>query len=330
MIAIIPVAGAGTKLRPHTYTQPKSLIPIAGKPILSYSLDSLIEKGVEKFILVIGYLGDKIKDFVAQNYPAINVEYVYQEKREGLGHAVWLTKDYVKKGEEVVIVLGDSIIDADWDSFLNLPYSALAIRKVDDPGRFGVVELNGNEFIQRVVEKPLIPKSNLALVGLYKIKEFDLLIECLSHNIESGFKTQNEYQLTDALGLMIKKGTQIKSFKVENWFDCGQKEVLLSTNTIFLKKFGGNGGNKKFKNSIIINPVHIGDQVVIENSIVGPYVTIGDNSTVKNTIVGESIIGNFTTLQDISMNASIIGSDSLIKGSGHSLNIGDNTDLDLS
>lgn len=330
MIAIIPVAGAGTKLRPHTYTQPKSLIPIAGKPILSYSLDSLIENGVKKFVLIIGYLGDKIKDFVSQNYPDIDVEYVYQENREGLGHAVWLTKDCIKRGEEVVIVLGDSIIDVDWNTFLNLPGSYLAIRKVDDPGRFGVVEMNGDEHIQRVVEKPLIPKSNLALVGLYKIKEFDLLIECLTHNVESGFKTQNEYQLTDALGLMIKKGTKIKSFKVENWYDCGQKEVLLSTNTIFLKKYGGNATGKTFKNSVIIHPVYIGKQVEIENSIVGPYVTVGDNSKIKNSIVNGTIIGNFTTLQEISMKDSIIGSDSLLKGSAHSLNIGDNTDLDLS
>ncbi|MEZ5001775.1 MAG: sugar phosphate nucleotidyltransferase [Chitinophagales bacterium] len=332
MKAIIPVAGAGTKLRPHTYTQPKPLIPVAGKPILGHIMDQLISVGVNDFVFVIGYLGEKIKSFVAKSYPNIHAEYVVQNTRKGLGHAIWLTKDIIPLNEEVIIALGDTIIEADIQDFVAQPYSTLAIRKVDDPRKFGVAEVDADGNIMKVAEKPTIPKSNQALVGWYKIKEYKALIEALEANINADYKTQNEFQLTDGIMMLIKGGAQIKGYKVDNWYDCGQKEVLLEINAILLKKHYSKKSAEysKFKRTIIVPPVYIGQDAKISSSIIGPNITVGDHAVIENSIVKESIIGSFTKLKGIVMSNSIIGSDSLVVGSARKLNIGDNTELDLS
>src|SRR5215813_5979509 len=189
MKAIIPVAGTGTKLRPHTYTQPKALIPIAGKPILAFIMDAMIDAGVNDFIFIVGYLGDKIKDFVEKKYPGINANFAEQTSREGIGHAIWQAEMYVKENETVFIALGDSVFDLNLKEIASAPTSLLCVKKVDDPRAFGVVEMEEkNGLIRRLIEKPLIPKSNLALVGLYKINESKELFEALEYNIQHNVK----------------------------------------------------------------------------------------------------------------------------------------------
>jgi len=329
MKAIIPVAGAGTKLRPHTYTQPKALIPIAGKTILSFIVDQLKDAGINEFIFIVGYLGEKIQDYVKQTYPDLTTHFVFQNERQGTGHAIELTKSIVGT-DEVFVVLGDTICEYDVQEVVNSPYSMLGIKKVDDPRNFGVASINEEGFIDQVVEKPAIPKSNMALVGLYKIKETHFLFECLHHLFMQDIKTQGEYNLTDALDCMIKRGAQFKSFKVKNWFDCGKKETLLESNATLLKKFGGViQGQENFKDTIIIPPVSIGVGCDISNSIIGPHVAIGANTTIKHSIVRESIIGSYTNLFEVVLDNSLIGSDASVKGLSRSLNIGDNTEIDF-
>lgn len=331
MQAIIPVAGAGTKLRPHTYTQPKALIPVAGKPILSFILDELKNSGVTEYIFVIGYLGEKIRDYVEKKFPDLKVKFVEQEAREGIGHAIWLTESVVNKKEEVIIVLGDSVFDADMKSIVESEYSLLGVKKVEDPRSFGVAEVNEDDFISRVEEKPQIPRSNLALVGLYKIKETPVLYDSLNHIISNNIRTRNEFQLTDAIMRMIDIGVPFKPFKLNNWFDCGKKEVLLETNKTLLRKTGfATLRNPRYERTIIIDPVNIGENCKIANSIIGPNVTVGDNATVLNSIISESIIGNYTQLDGVNLSNSVIGSDAFIRGHSQSLNIGDNTEMDLS
>ncbi len=165
MKAIIPVAGAGAKLRPHTYTQPKALIPIAGKTILSYIVDQLHEAGINEFIFIIGYLGDKIQDYVNSAFPHLTCHFVQQSQRQGTGHAIELTKNIVGD-DEVFVALGDTICEYDVKQMINSPYSMLGVRKVEDPRQFGVAQIDEDGFIEHVVEKPSIPKSNMALVGL--------------------------------------------------------------------------------------------------------------------------------------------------------------------
>ena len=331
MKAIIPVAGAGTKLRPHTYTQPKALIPLAGKTILSIIVDQLHEAGINEFVFIVGYLGEKIQDYVKANYPNLICHFVYQNERYGTGHAIDLAKEIVGE-DEVFIVLGDTIAEYDIRDMIDSPYSMLAVKKVDDPRNFGVAEIDEDGFINRVVEKPAIPKSNMALVGIYKVIETHALFICLKKIIEKGVRsnTTNELSLTDALECMIQTGAKFKSVKVQSWFDCGKKETLLKSNATLLKKFGGKVvGMERFENTIIIPPVSIADGCDIKNSVIGPNVSIGESTILNYTIVKESIIGSFSKLYDVVLDDSLIGSDTGIKGETRSLNIGDNTDIDL-
>lgn len=329
MKAIIPVAGAGTKLRPHTYTQPKALIPLAGKTILSIIVDQLYEAGIKEYIFIVGYLGEKIQDYVKAKYPDLTCHFVYQNERYGTGHAIDLANDIVGS-DEVFIVLGDTIAEYDVKEVIESPYSMLGVKKVDDPRNFGVAEIEEDGFISRVVEKPSIPKSNMALVGIYKIKETDFLFNCLKKIMEGGKDRMKELSLTDALECMIQSGAKFKSFKVQSWFDCGKKETLLESNATLLKKFGGSlPENHKFENTIIIPPVSIGEHCDIRNSVIGPNVSIGENTILNYTIVKESIIGSFSRLFDVVLDDSLIGSDTGVKGETRSLNIGDNTDIDL-
>lgn len=329
MKAVIPVAGAGTKLRPHTYTQPKALIPLAGKTVLGFIIEPLVKAGVREFIFIVGYLGDKIEDYVSANYPDIKAEFVRQTDRQGVGHAIRMAKNLVNN-DEMLVVLGDTICEYDVSEVLNNSCSMLGVKKVDDPREFGVAEIGEDCIVQHVVEKPHIPKSNMALVGIYKIKESELMFQCLEKNIRQGLRSHGEYSLTDALDCMIQSGAKFKSFKVENWFDCGRKDTLLESNATMLKKFGSSiGDEKKFDNTVIIQPVSIGSGCIIKNSIIGPNVSIGDNVTIESSIIKDSIIGSFSTLFNIVLDNSIIGSDTGLKGETRTLNIGDNTNIDL-
>ena len=329
MKAIIPVAGAGTKLRPHTYTQPKALIPLAGKTVVSFIIDPLKEAGITEFIFIVGYLGDKIQDYIKAKYPDIKAHFVRQTDRQGIGHAIRLTKNIVNN-DEMFVVLGDTICEYDIEEVMKSPHSMLGVRKVDDPREFGVAEIDEKELIHHVIEKPHIPKSNMALVGIYKIKESEQMFQCLENNIREGLRTHGEYSLTDALDCMIKQGVMLKSFKVENWFDCGRKETLLESNATLLKKFGSNiEVEHKFENTVIIHPVSIAAGCNIKNSIIGPYVAIGENTTIDYSIVKNSIIGSYSNLFDIVLESSIIGSDTGLRGETRTLNIGDNTNIDL-
>ncbi|HEX2533032.1 MAG TPA: nucleotidyltransferase family protein, partial [Chitinophagaceae bacterium] len=270
MKAIIPVAGAGTKLRPHTYTQPKALIPLAGKTVLSIIVDQLREAGIEEFIFIVGYLGEKIQDYVRSKYPGLQVHFVYQNDRQGIGHALKLTKNIVN-GDEMFVVLGDTICEYNVQAVMESPTSMLGVKKVDDPREFGVAEMSCDGEVSHVIEKPQIPKSNMALVGIYKIKESDLMFQCLESNIRQGLRTHGEYSLTDALDCMIKKDVLIKPFKVESWFDCGKRETLLESNSTLLKKFGPSEQTADaYENTVLVQPVSIGAGCTIKNSIIGP------------------------------------------------------------
>lgn len=329
MKAIIPVAGAGTKLRPHTYTQPKALIPLAGKTILSIIIDQLAEAGIREYVLVVGYLGDKIQDYVREHYPGLCFHFIHQNERFGLGHAIYLCRDVVA-GDDVFIVLGDTICEYDVSSFLEQEGSVLGLKKVDDPRNFGVAEVDDEGRITRVVEKPHIPKSNMALVGLYKITNSQVLFGCLEKNLREGVTCNDEYSLTDAIECMIHSGAGFASVKVQNWFDCGRKETLLESNATMLKKFGGKIAEEhQFENVIIIPPVSIAAGCDIRNSIIGPNVAIGEKSSITYSIVRDSIIGSFSKLYDVVLHDSLIGSDTEIKGETRTLNIGDNTEIDL-
>lgn len=333
MKAIIPVAGIGTKLRPHTYTQTRALVPIAGKPILAHIVDTLIVGGIKEYVFVTGYLGSKTEIFIKEQYEDrdINIHFVRQEPREGIGHALWCARENLSDNEEVIIMLGDSILNLNMEKFLKEKNSVLGTSKVSTPSNFGVVEVDEEGFVKKLVEKPKIPKSNLAMVGIYKIANTALLKEGIAYVNTHQVKTYGEYQLTDILTYMIAHGEKMTTFNVDNWYDCGKKTSLLEANAIMLgspefKRLP----NKKFPSTVIIPPVSLGEGCKISNAIIGPNVAVGAHTKITYSIVKNSIIGSFSELQNTVLKNSIIGNDTTLKGLSQSLNIGDNAEVNFS
>jgi len=328
MKAIIPVAGIGTRLRPHTHTQPKALIPIAGKPILAHIIEALIEAGIQDFVFIIGYMGDKIESYITSSFPNVKTEFVIQTTGKGTGHAIWLAKEKIKN-EELLIVLGDTIADVNLQQLLQTETTTLCVKKVEDPRLFGVAELDVNGRIKKLIEKPLIPKSNLALVGIYRIRETEKLIAAIEYTMENKVTSQKEFHLTDALMRMINEGVVMKTFDVDNWFDCGKKEILLDTNATLLKRLNYDTSTYTFANTIIIPPVFIGENCTIANSIIGPNVSIGDNAILNYSVVKDSIIGPYAQIEYAILDRSLIGNDAVFIGMKQSLNIGDSTEINF-
>jgi glucose-1-phosphate thymidylyltransferase len=330
MKAIIPVAGMGSRLRPHTNTQPKSLVPVAGNTILGHIIESLMGAGVTDFVFIVGYLGDKVEQYVKSAYWHIKAEFVVQEPREGSGHALYIAREFFRNEPEILIILGDTIVDANLKQISKSEHSLLAVKKVDQPSLFGVAEVDDAGFVQRVVEKPRIPKSNFAMVGLYYIKSPAMLAEALEEIIRNDIRTNNEFYLTDALMVMIKKQEKFVIYPVDHWFDCGRKDTLLAANATLLNRPEFvTADYTRFPRTIIIPPVYIGHNCKVSNSIIGPNVAIGDNTYIDYSIVSESIIGSYSELASAVLHHSIIGSDASLHGLSQSLNIGDNTELNL-
>lgn len=331
MKAIIPVAGIGSRLRPHTHTQPKALIPVAGKPILAHIVDGLLEWGIKDFVFIIGYMGDKVEKYIHDNYAEINSFFVLQPNGKGTAHAMWLARDLFEDDEPILIVLGDTIFRANHVNVMKSQHSMIGVKKVNDPRQFGVAEVDDEGFVKLVVEKPAIPKSNLALIGVYKIINVSLFKKALNQLLESDRSDNGgEYHLTEALMYMINSGEKVQTFNVESWFDCGKKEILLETNAILLKL--GNykkPGKDQFENSIIVPPVFLGEGVMVRNSIIGPNVSIGESCEVSYSIIKNSIIGHQSTISEVNLNHSVIGNDSMLSGASLSLNLGDSTEIKM-
>jgi len=208
MKTVIPVAGIGTKLRPHTHTQPKALVPVAGKPILAHIVDSLIEAGQRDFVFIVGYLGDKIESFITERYPNLRTSFVVQEPREGTGHALWLARDHISPDDQMLVILGDTIVDFDIEAVIRSGCHGIGVKKVDDPRSFGVAEINDEGWVTRLHEKPKIPKSNMALVGVYYFNKASDILGTLDDIITSEDKIRDEYNLTDALSQMVQRGAK--------------------------------------------------------------------------------------------------------------------------
>lgn len=324
MRAVIPVAGIGTRLKPHTYTTPKVLLNVGGKPMLGHILDKLLEEKVYKATFVIGHLGDQIKDYVKKEYPSITADFIEQKKMDGLGHAIY-TAIPTFDDKEIFIILGDTVFDVNVKDVFKNKQSALGVKAVDDPSRFGVAVLE-HGYIKKLVEKPTTPISNLALVGLYYIANSDALVKSLNNLIKKDIRTKGELQLTDALQMMLDDGEKIKTFDVNGWYDCGKPETLLSTNRFLLDQ---KSVTKKFENVVINPPVFIAEDAKIENSVIGPYATIDQGCIIKESVIKNSIVGTNSQVSKAMLNGSIIGNNTIVKGAFKKLNIGDSTEIDF-
>ena len=324
MRAIIPVAGIGTRLKPHTHSTPKALLNVGGKPIIAHILDKLLEEGINKATFVIGYLGDMIKDYIKKKYPSVQSSFVEQEKMEGLGHAIY-TAIPTFDDDEIFIILGDTIFDVNLKDVFKNKVSALGVKEVEDYKRFGVAVVK-NGFIEKLVEKPQTPLSNLALVGLYYVSNKQILVDSLNELVEKDIRTKGELQLTDALQIMIDKGEKVKTFPVDGWYDCGKPETLLLTNQYLLNK---KGSYKPRENVVINQPVFIAEDADVTNSIIGPYATISSGCKIKECIVKNSIIDSNAHVEKALLDNSIIGSNSFVRGAYKRLNSGDSSEVDF-
>jgi len=324
--AIIPVAGVGSRLRPHTHTTPKALIHVAGRPILAHILDDLERLGVTDVVLVVGHMSEHIREYVDTHYAHLGRSYVDQPERLGLGHAVRLTRELVI-GHPVFIVLGDTIFRADFSTVVNGAESAIGVREVDDPRRFGIVETKDG-YASRLVEKPDQPTSNLAIVGVYYLTDSVLLFEALDTLVAKDMRTKGEYQLTDALQIMIEQGHRIRPFKVAGWYDCGKTETLLETNRELLDVNGDATGPAP-AGSVIVPPVAIDPTAVIEHSIIGPHVSIAARAVVRESVVKNSIVNQDAVVEQTLLEGSVIGENALVTGTFRHLNVGDSSEVRL-
>lgn len=323
MRAIIPVAGVGSRLRPHTYTVPKVLLNVAGKPIIGHIMDKIIENGFDEATIVVGYLGEKIKDYIHSTYP-IRVDFVEQEERLGLGHAIYLSRNTISR-DPILIILGDTIFDVNLRALMTGPDSVIGVKEVDDPRRFGVAEV-ADGYITRLVEKPQEPKSNLAVIGLYYITRPQVLIECLKEIIRTDLRTKGEFQLTDALQLMLQKGEKMRTFGIEGWYDCGKPETLLATNRHLLEV----GPTTPQPAGVVIHPpVYLSPKAVVKNAVLGPHTTVAHGAVVENSIIRNSIISEDAEVRDALLEDSIVGSSAKIRGSYKRINIGDSSELEF-
>jgi glucose-1-phosphate thymidylyltransferase len=324
MKAIIPVAGIGTRLRPHTHTVPKVLLHVAGKPILGHILDIVEQLNINQVVLIVGFLGDQIVEYVKKNYK-FKCKFIEQRELKGLGYAINMASGEIKDDEPVLVILGDTIFEADLPPVIGGEYDALGVKRVADPRRFGVVEMKGR-FVKRLIEKPEKPTTKLAAVGVYYFKSTGMLKESLSQTIAKKIITKGEYQLTDALQLMIDKGVKFRTFDITGWYDCGKPETLLETNRQLLSKMKL---VRKLKSSLVIPPVFVSKTARVENCIIGPNVSVGEGAILKNSIMRNSIIGEQACVENSILDSSLVGNCAQIRGTFHRLNVGESSEINL-
>lgn len=323
MKVIIPTAGLGTRLRPHTYSKPKPLVSVAGKPVLGHILDTLSELPIEEIIFITGYLGNQIEDYVRTNY-TIPARYIEQTELKGQAHAVYLANEVVS-GPTIILYV-DTIFEADLQKLTTLDADgAIYVSEVEDPRRFGVTFIEDG-WITRLVEKPDTDISRLAMIGLYYVRDAQRLMRAIEKMMEHNIQTKGEYYLTDALQLMIDDGARFVAEPVAVWEDCGKPETVLQTNRYLLDNGRAYSG-PTHQGTILVPPVYIDDTAQVSNSIIGPYVSIAAGAVVSNSIIRDSIINRDATIISATLQNSLIGDNAHVEGDFRELNVGDSSEI---
>jgi glucose-1-phosphate thymidylyltransferase len=325
LVAVIPVAGAGTRLKPHTHTLPKALLAVAGKPILGHILDQVAAMKPRKVVLVVapGPHGDRLREY-ARSRTDVPVECVVQERPLGLGHAVAQAREAVGTAPSL-IVLGDTIIRADLQRLV-ADGSRIGVHAVEDARRFGVAVVRDGRIVA-LEEKPERPVTNLAVVGIYYIRNSGLLFRCLEELIAAGGKTRGEIQLTDALQRMIGAGEELRPFEVEGWYDCGKTEALLATNRALLT---AQAAPVSRPDVVTLPPVALDPTADVQYAVIGPHVSIGPGTWIRRAVVRDSIINEGAIVEDILLDGSVVGDHAVVRGAYQRLNVGDSSEVEIS
>ncbi|MBU0982426.1 MAG: NTP transferase domain-containing protein, partial [candidate division Zixibacteria bacterium] len=321
MKVVIPVAGVGTRLRPHTYSMPKPLLHVAGRPIVAHLLDPVVKLNPEEVIFVTGFRGPQIERYVRENF-TFKAKFVRQDELLGLGYALNLAIANLDHGE-LLVVLGDTIVDCDLSKFVAAGDYVLGVRKVEDPRRFGIADIKDGR-VTRLEEKPAEPTSDMAIIGLYYFRDLAQLKDALDTHIRSGKKTRGEIQFTDALQHMIQQGISFVPYEVDGWYDCGKRETLLSTNKHLVATIDQ---RPEKPGVVVVPPVYIHPDSIVESSVIGPNVSISAGSEVRRSIIRNSIIGANTTVENMVLTDSLVGHDANLLGTVQTVNVGDSSEI---
>ena len=289
MKIVLPVAGNGLRLRPYTENVPKCLLPVAGKTILDWIVEDSLSLKPAETIFITGYKAEAVDSFLEKRPAWGKTRAVVQSNPQGLGEAVSLALPYVDDDEPVLIILGDTLFEADLSILHNVDENILYTYKVEDPRRFGVAVTDSTGRITRLVEKPQEFVSDEAIVGIYYIKDTKVLKQCLKYLMDNNIRTKNEFQLTDALQMMLEKGCHFRTAPVQKWLDCGLAETLLETNAHVLKRID-NSASVNLPGVKVIAPCYIGKGVKIANSTIGPNVSVGDDCVIENSTISNAVL----------------------------------------
>jgi glucose-1-phosphate thymidylyltransferase len=325
MQVVLPVAGFGSRMRPHTWSRPKPLLHVAGNTVLGHTLDKLAAIDVEEIIFITGWLGDQIQAYVDSHY-AFKTRYVVQEEMKGQAHAIHLAKEYL--AGPCLVIFVDTLFEGNLGVLENNPADGVIyVQEVEDPRAFGVViEEDGR--VTRYVEKPDTLEHRKTTVGVFWFQDGQELVSAIDHMLEHNIRTKGEYYLADAVNVMIERGNRFVTEKVTVWQDCGQPETILATNR-FLLANGHATPSPKGENCIIVPPVYIAPSAQLCNSVIGPHVSIAEGAHVVSSVVRESIIEQGARIQDSILENSLIGQRAVVKGQAAQLNIGDDAAIGI-
>ena len=330
MKLIIPMAGMGKRMRPHTLTIPKPLLPIAGLPIVQRLVEeiaSVSKSKIDEIGFVIGDFGKEVEEEltdIANNIGA-KAKIYYQEEALGTAHAIYCAADSLD--DKVIVAFADTLFKADFDLNENAD-SVIWVNKVKNPEAFGVVKTNDDGTISEFIEKPEKFVSDLAIIGIYYFKDGENFKKELKYLMDNEIIVNGEYQLTDALENMKNNGKKFIPGTVTEWLDCGNKDATVYTNQRILHHTGSTiSETSKIKKSKIIEPCYIGENVRIKNCVIGPYVSIGDNTVLKNSLIKNSIIQKESEISNKVLKNSMIGNHVTLKGRADDASIGDYASL---
>jgi glucose-1-phosphate thymidylyltransferase len=325
MKVIIPLAGKGTRLRPHTHVTPKPMIKIAGQPVIDYVMNDLKRLGdVEQVIYITGHLKERVEEYTRAKYPFPSV-FIEQKVQDGTAGAVALARSHVD--QPVFIIFVDTIFDADLSIVKTLDADGVIwVKEVEDYQRFGVVVTDRDGFMTKIVEKPKEPISKRANIGLYYIRNWKLLYEGIDKVLASP-KNKGEFYLTDAFQYMIDQGARLKVVDVAGWYDAGEVGTLLDTNRTMLDKGRARRPSSPGTGVRIVDPVYIEDNVTLSNSTIGPNVSISAGSTVDGSTLSDTIVGGGSVVRRSTLRKSLIGDAATVEGVSGQVNVGDHSSV---